>query len=279
MARINIFLDRTSRLMESLSDQERAICDLLINGNSNIQISTELNLPEDSVMNSIMSIFDKIGFNLEKILSERQREICELIINGSSDDTIAELLKKIAKSQKVRKKPGENITKDTVRIHVSNIFRIIGIHSRSDLIVCYKKLKEAAFALTVNISQPSPSPPVIAKLRLEGEGALPSVIPITFGEKHIFTIGRHDASGVEEQPDFKFDVSHATSSISRMHAVIEQLPCGGYAIIDKSRYGTMVNGEKLLRDDSRRIFHGDRISLVDAQITYVFEECSNESSF
>ncbi|MCL2151870.1 MAG: LuxR C-terminal-related transcriptional regulator [Oscillospiraceae bacterium] len=272
MTRKNIVIDRTSNLAEILSDQERVICYLLINGYSNAQISTELNVPEDSVRNAIMGVFDKIGFNLEKILTERQREICELIIEGRSDDSIAETLKRIAKSQKARRKPGENITEGTVRIHVSNIFRVIGIHSRSDLIVCYRKLKEAAAALTVNIPPQPPQPPANVKLRLDGEGALPNVIPITFKEKRVFTIGRHDINIARKQRDFEFDNTDATSSISRMHAVIEQLPSGGYAIKDKSRFGTIVNDEKLLYDVPRRIFSGDRISLADTQINYVFEE-------
>jgi len=275
MARINIFLDKTSDLMEALSNRERDICGLLINGNSNAQISAELSMSEGGVNNTIMSIFDKIGYNLEKILTERQREICELIIAGDSNEKIAELLKRVSKSQKTRRKPGENITEDTVRIHVSNIYRIIGIHSRSELIVCYRKLKDAAVALTAIVSPLSPLLPASAKLRLEGEGTLPNVIPIAFGEKHVFTIGRQDASVADKQRDFEFIDSEATSSISRIHAVIEQLPSGGYAIMDKSRYGTIVNGEKLLRDVPRRIIHGDRISLAYTQINYVFEECGN----
>jgi pSer/pThr/pTyr-binding forkhead associated (FHA) protein len=139
--------------------------------------------------------------------------------------------------------------------------------------VCYKKLKEAAVALTVIIPSPSPSLPASAKLRLEGEGILPNMIPIAFGEKHVFTIGRRDVSTTEKQRDFEFDLTDATSSISRIHAVIEQLPCGGYTIKDKSRFGTFVNGEKLLYDVPRRIFHGDRISLANTQVNYIFEEC------
>ena len=69
MAKINIVLDRTSSLMQVLSDQEREICDLLINGYSNVEISTEMDMPEDSVKNYILSIFEKIGINLDKILT------------------------------------------------------------------------------------------------------------------------------------------------------------------------------------------------------------------
>ena len=275
MTKKNILLDRTASLMEVLSDQERAICDLLINGNSNVQISTELNMSEDSVKNSTISIFNKVGLTLEKILTERERQICELAIDGSSNYKIAELLKKVVKSQKTSKNPSENITEGAVRIHMSNIYRKIGIHSRADLIVCYKKLKEAAVALTFIVPSPLPLPPAIAKLRLEGEGVLPNVIPIVFRENNLFTIGRHDVSIAKKQRDFEFENSDMTCSISRMHAVIEQLPCGGFVIIDKSSFGTIVNGERLLRDEPRQIFHGDRISLADTQVNYVFEECSS----
>ena len=69
MTKKNILLDRTASLMEVLSDQEREICDLLINGYSNVEISTEMDMPEDSVKNYILSIFEKIGINLDKILT------------------------------------------------------------------------------------------------------------------------------------------------------------------------------------------------------------------
>jgi len=269
MARINILIDKTSKLMEVLSDQEREICELLINGNSNAKIASALNMYDDFVNNSIMNIYKKIGLNLEGILTKRQREICELIIDGCSDEKIAEILIRI-NGFTVRNK----ITKGAVRIHIANIFRVIGVHSRADLIVCYRNLKEAAVALTAFVPQPQPSPPANAKLRLEGEGTLPNVIPIAFGEKHKFTIGRHDASEADKQRDFEFDDSESTCSISRFHAVIEKLPCGDYTIKDKSRYGTIVNGEKLVRDVPRRIVHGDRITLAYTQNNYVFEECN-----
>ena len=271
MARINIVIDKTSNLMEVLPEQERKICELLINGHSNVKIATALNMSEDIVNNTMMDIYKRIGFSLEKILTKRQREICDLIIAGCSDEKIAEALIRV--SPKTPDKNGGGITKGAVRIHVSNIFRIIGVHSRSDLIVCYRNLKEAAIVMTVFIPQLLPTKSAKAKLRLEGEGTLPNVIPIVFGEKQVFTIGRHDASVGVKQRDFEFVDSQDTSSISRFHAVIEQLPCGGYAIKDKSRYGTIVNGEKLVRDVPRRINHGDRVTIAHTQNNYIFEEC------
>ena len=84
-----------------------------------------------SIAHKILEVFRSkkpaIQPNEQSLLNERQKEILECIFNGMSYKLIAEKL---------------FIAVDTVRYHVKNIYEILHVHSRDELI---SKVKGKSF--------------------------------------------------------------------------------------------------------------------------------------